>query len=159
MIRMVNLKPIQIYTDGACRGNPGKGGWGCVINDNGVESEMRGYLPQTTNNRMELIAVIEVLKSISQERELIIFTDSKYVMDGITVWINNWKNNDWLTAGRKKVKNKDLWVELDQLISARMINWEWVKGHAGNAGNERADFLANLAIDENSTSNKVSEKK
>ena len=147
---MVNLKPIQIYTDGACRGNPGKGGWGCVINDNGNEREMRGYVPQTTNNRMELIAVIEVLKSTSQERQLIIFTDSKYVMDGITIWINKWKSNDWLTAGKKKVKNKDLWVELDQLISVRMINWKWVKGHAGNAGNERADFLANLAIDENS---------
>ena len=150
MIRVVNLKPIQIYTDGACRGNPGKGGWGCVINDNGNEREMRGYVPQTTNNRMELIAVIEVLKSTSQERQLIIFTDSKYVMDGITIWINKWKSNDWLTAGKKKVKNKDLWVELDQLISVRMINWKWVKGHAGNAGNERADFLANLAIDENS---------
>ena len=153
MIRVVNLKPIQIYTDGACRGNPGKGGWGCVINDNGNEREMRGYVPQTTNNRMELIAVIEVLKSISHERQLMIFTDSKYVMDGITIWINKWKSNDWLTAGKKKVKNKDLWVELDQLISARMINWKWVKGHAGNAGNERADFLANLAIDENSTLN------
>ena len=131
---MVNLKPIQIYTDGACRGNPGKGGWGCVINDNGVESEMRGYVPQTTNNRMELIAVIEVLKSISQERELIIFTDSKYVMDGITVWINNWKKQT------KLQKLKHLKLMLKNKLKYILKKWK------PNFKGERASCGQNLYV-------------
>ncbi len=146
---MENIEPIQIYTDGACRGNPGYGGWGCIINDNGDEKEKRGYQAQTTNNRMELTAVIEALKSTPNDATIVIYTDSKYVMDGINQWIDRWKKNGWMTAARKIVKNKDLWLVLDQLICPRQINWVWVKGHAGNEGNERADYLANLAIDEN----------
>ena len=146
---MENIEPIQIYTDGACRGNPGYGGWGCIINDNGDEKEKRGYQAQTTNNRMELTAVIEALKSTPNDTRIVIYTDSKYVMDGINQWIIKWKKNGWMTAAKKIVKNKDLWLVLDQLICSRQIHWVWVKGHAGNEGNERADYLANLAIDEN----------
>ncbi len=146
---MKNIDPIQIYTDGACRGNPGCGGWGYIINNNGDEKEFRGYKAQTTNNRMELTAVIEALKTTTVESSIVINTDSKYVMDGINQWIFRWKKNGWKTASRKSVKNKDLWLLLDKLIHSRKINWVWVKGHAGNQGNERADYLANLAIDEN----------
>ena len=146
---MENIKPIQIYTDGACRGNPGCGGWGCIINVNGDEKEKRGYQAQTTNNRMELTAVIEALKSTPNDTRIVIYTDSKYVMDGINQWIDRWKKNGWMTAARKIVKNKDLWLVLDRLICSRQISWVWVKGHSGNEGNERADYLANLAIDEN----------
>lgn len=147
-------EPIEIFTDGACRGNPGVGGWGCLIKDNGKVKEIRGHNDHTTNNRMELLAVIEALKNTSKEREITIYTDSKYVMEGITSWINKWKSNGWLTAGKKTVKNKDLWFLLDQLARSRVINWTWVKGHAGVHGNERADFLANLAIDEKNLINK-----
>ena len=146
---MDKIEPIQIYTDGACRGNPGCGGWGCIINDNGDEKEKRGYQARTTNNRMELTAVIEALKSTPNETRIVIYTDSKYVMDGINQWIIRWKKNGWMTAAKKIVKNKDLWLVLDRLICSRQISWVWVKGHAGNEGNERADYLANLAIDEN----------
>ena len=146
---MKNIEPVEIYTDGACRGNPGSGGWGCIIFENGNEKEIRGYKAQTTNNRMELTAVIEALKSTTVDSSIVIYTDSKYVMDGINQWIVKWKKNGWMTAAKKTVKNKDLWLLLDKLICSRKINWVWVKGHAGNQGNERADYLANLAIDEN----------
>tara|TARA_S200000501_G_scaffold376174_1_gene430291 strand:- start:794 stop:1249 length:456 start_codon:yes stop_codon:yes gene_type:complete len=146
---MKNTETIEIYTDGACRGNPGCGGWGCIINNNGDKKEKRGYKAQTTNNRMELTAVIEALKSTAVDGPIVIYTDSKYVMDGINQWIVRWKKNGWMTAAKKTVKNKDLWLLLDRLICSRQINWVWVKGHAGNEGNERADYLANLAIDEN----------
>ena len=146
---MKNIEPVEIYTDGACRGNPGSGGWGCIIYENGNEKEIRGYKAQTTNNRMELTAVIEALKSTTVDSPIVIYTDSKYVMDGINQWIVRWKKNGWMTAAKKTVKNKDLWILLDKLICSRKINWVWVKGHAGNQGNERADYLANLAIDEN----------
>ena len=146
---MKNIEPVEIYTDGACRGNPGSGGWGCIIFENGNEKEIRGYKAQTTNNRMELTAVIEALKSTTGDNPIVIYTDSKYVMDGINQWIVRWKKNGWMTAAKKTVKNKDLWLFLDELICSRKINWVWVKGHAGNQGNERADYLANLAIDEN----------
>ena len=128
---MENIEPIQIYTDGACRGNPGCGGWGCIINDNGDEKEKRGYQAQTTNNRMELTAVIEALKSTPNDTRIVIYTDSKYVMDGINQWIIRWKKNGWMTAAKKIVKNKDLWLVLDQLICSRQINWVWVKDMRG----------------------------
>jgi len=146
---MKNIETVEIYTDGACRGNPGCGGWGCIIYENGNEKEIKGYKAQTTNNRMELTAVIEALKSTTGDNPIVIYTDSKYVMDGINQWIVRWKKNGWMTAAKKTVKNKDLWLLLDELICSRKINWVWVKGHAGNQGNERADYLANLAIDEN----------
>ena len=140
---------INIYTDGACSGNPGKGGWGAYIEaENNVE-ELSGYENSTTNNRMELTAVIKALEYIQNHVEINIFTDSKYVMDGINSWIKNWKKNNWKTSNKKPVKNKDLWEKLDSLTINQKIKWTWVKGHNGNIGNEKADFLATEAIKNN----------
>ena len=140
---------IYIYTDGACRGNPGKGGWGALLIYNKSKKELYGFCQETTNNIMELTAVIESLKSIKRKCPITITTDSTYVKNGITDWIESWKKNNWKTAKKKPVKNKELWIELDVLCKLYDIEWEWVKGHSGNPGNERADALANKAIDEN----------
>ena len=140
---------ITVYTDGACSGNPGKGGWGVVIlKDNNEDIFLNGGDDNTTNNRMELSAAIEALKYFHDKENITLITDSKYVKDGIQSWIQNWKKNGWKTASKKPVKNKELWIELDQLISKHTINWEWVKGHAGNTHNEKADYLARRYIEE-----------
>ena len=137
---------IKIYTDGACKGNPGVGGWGAIIMQDEKNIELFGGENETTNNRMELMAVIMALKEISSNLELTIYTDSTYVQKGISEWIKNWKVNNWRSSSKKPVKNKDLWVELDEAVGSRKINWEWVKGHAGNEGNEKADELANQGV-------------
>jgi len=137
---------IKIYTDGACKGNPGVGGWGAFIIQDEKNKELFGGENETTNNRMELMAVIMALKEISPTSELTIYTDSTYVQKGISEWIKNWKVNNWRSSSRKPVKNKDLWLELDEAVGSRKINWEWVKGHAGNVGNEKADELANQGV-------------
>lgn len=137
---------INIYTDGACSGNPGPGGWGAYIDNAGLITELSGREEDTTNNRMELKAVIEALNSFTNKTNLNLYTDSKYVMDGSSKWIENWKKNGWKTAQKKAVKNQDLWIELDKLIHFHQIHWVWVKGHDGNLGNERADYLATSAI-------------
>ena len=141
---------IKIYTDGACSGNPGIGGWGAIIffSDNNYV-ELNGGKKNTTNNQMELTAAIEALKYLKEKNEIIIFTDSKYLMNGIDSWILNWKKNGWKTAAKKPVKNKDLWIELDTQISKHSINWRWIKGHDGNQFNELADFLARKYIEKN----------
>ena len=137
---------IKIYTDGACKGNPGVGGWGAIIMQDEKNIELFGGENETTNNRMELMAVIMALKEISSNLELTIYTDSTYVQKGISEWIKNWKVNNWRSSSKKPVKNKDLWIELDETVGSRKINWEWVKGHAGNEGNEKADELANQGV-------------
>jgi ribonuclease HI len=138
---------VVIYTDGACRGNPGPGGWGVVMSSRGQDKTLQGYAPDTTNNRMELIAVIEGLRALKQPCQIELITDSKYVLQGINEWVHNWKRNGWKTAARKPVKNVDLWQQLDTEIDRHEIDWHWVKGHSGVAGNEHADQLANQAID------------
>ena len=137
---------IRIYTDGACSGNPGKGGWGALIQENDNEKKLSGSELNTTNNRMELTAVIKALEHYDEAREIEVFTDSKYVMQGMTEWIKNWKNNHWKTSQKKDVKNKDLWVLLDTVSAKHDVKWSWVKGHAGDYGNEIADKLATQAI-------------
>ena len=140
---------ITIYTDGACSGNPGVGGWGVVIiEDNKKETFLNGGNNDTTNNKMELTAAIQALKAIEKKSAITLITDSKYVKDGIQSWIQNWKKNGWKTAAKKPVKNKELWIELDELIVRHNITWEWVKGHAGNTHNEKADYLARRYIEE-----------
>ena len=138
---------IKIYTDGACSGNPGPGGWGVFIENSGNVTELSGRDENTTNNRMELKAVIEALKFFTINSELTIHTDSKYVMDGASRWIINWKKNNWKTAQKKDVKNKDLWIELDKYVEIHNVKWSWVKGHSGHEQNEIADHLANKGID------------
>jgi ribonuclease HI len=140
-------KTIEIYTDGACRGNPGPGGWGALLIAGKHEKRLYGGEDDTTNNRMELTAVIEALNVLKGGRKVILHTDSKYVMDGITKWMANWIQRDWKTANRKPVKNKDLWMALDEAAARHDVDWRWVKGHDGNPGNEAADELANLGID------------
>ena len=137
---------IKIYTDGACSGNPGKGGWGALIQENDNEKKLSGSELNTTNNRMELTAIIKALEYYDEAKEIEVFTDSKYVMQGITEWIKNWKTNHWKTSQKKDVKNKDLWVLLDTVSAKHDIKWNWVKGHAGDYGNEIADKLATQAI-------------
>ena len=141
------MKQVIIYTDGACRGNPGPGGWGALIRLDAIEKEIFGGQVDTTNNQMELTAAIEGLAALKERCSVELYTDSKYVMDGITQWIQNWKKNNWRTAAKKDVKNKQLWQKLDQLISQHQVQWHWVKGHSGDAGNETADLLANKGID------------
>jgi ribonuclease HI len=139
---------IEIYTDGACRGNPGPGGWGALLIARDRRKTMHGGEPETTNNRMELTAVIEALNALNGSRRVVLHTDSKYVRDGITSWLQNWKKRNWKTADRKPVKNQDLWQALDEAASRHEIEWKWVRGHTGVAGNEEADALANRGIDE-----------
>ena len=137
-----------VYCDGACRGNPGPGGWGCVVVRSNVESEYWGGASDTTNNRMELQAAIEGLTILKSSSCITVVTDSTYVQKVITQWLKNWKNNRWRTSTNKPVKNRDLWEKLDQLVENREVHWKWVKGHSGHTMNERADQLANRAIDE-----------
>ena len=139
---------VVMYTDGACRGNPGPGGWGVVLRFQGSHKTLQGYAAETTNNRMELTAVIEGLKALKRSCEVELFTDSKYVMQGLTEWLANWKRNGWKTAARKPVKNIDLWQQLEAEVTQHQVDWNWVKGHAGIEDNELADQLANAAIDE-----------
>lgn len=142
------LTEIEIYTDGACSGNPGCGGWGALLRHKNVEKELSGGAPETTNNRMELTAVIEALKALKKSCNITLYTDSRYVMDGITQWMPNWKNNNWKTSNKKaEVKNVDLWQELDRLVSQHTIKWIWIKGHNGHAENERVDELAQNACE------------
>ena len=143
---MNSRQKVSIYTDGACKGNPGKGGWGALLEYNGKIKEINGYSRETTNNMMELTAVIKSLEILNRPCNIIITTDSQYVKNGITQWIHNWKKNGWKTANKKPVKNKGLWLRLDKAISEHKIQWEWIKGHSGHPQNERADELANLAI-------------
>ena len=141
------MKIIRIYTDGACRGNPGPGGWGALILKDNEEIKLNGGQNVTTNNQMELTAVIKALNFFSESTKIEIFTDSKYVMDGITDYIKKWKVNGWKTASKKPVKNSDLWKQLDELSAQHSISWNWVKGHSGHRENDIADELANLGID------------
>jgi ribonuclease HI len=141
-------KTVEIYTDGACRGNPGPGGWGALLIAGRHRKRLHGGDAETTNNRMELTAAIEALNALKGPRKVILHTDSKYVMDGITEWMPNWKERGWKTAARKPVKNKDLWQSLDEAQSRHDIKWVWVRGHDGDPGNEEADELANRGIDE-----------
>lgn len=137
---------IELYTDGACSGNPGPGGWGALLRWNGHEKELSGGALETTNNRMELQAVIEGLKAIRKASKVHVHTDSKYVMQGATEWLEGWKAKGWKTASKKPVKNEDLWQELDSLIRLHTVQWTWVKGHSGHEENERVDKLAVAAI-------------
>ena len=141
------MKQVIMYTDGACRGNPGPGGWGAFITYEGDSKEIFGGKPDATNNQMELSAAIEGMVALKEPCQIDLFTDSKYVMDGITQWIHNWKKNNWRTAAKKDVKNKELWQKLDELINFHQVQWHWVKGHSGDEGNEMADLLANKGID------------
>ena len=141
------MPPITIYTDGACSGNPGPGGWGAWLQSGDHKKELFGGEPETTNNRMELMAAIKALEALKRKPSKVeLYTDSVYVRDGITKWIHNWKKNGWRTAAKKPVKNDDLWKELDAQISQHNISWHWVKGHAGIEGNEKADALANRGM-------------
>jgi ribonuclease HI len=137
---------VYIYTDGACKGNPGPGGWGAILKYGDSVKEIKGFVLETTNNIMELTAVIKALRSLKKSCDIIITTDSNYVKDGITEWIHQWKKKGWKTAGKKSVKNKDLWQQLEAETKRHEIKWEWVKGHSGHPENDRADELANIAI-------------
>lgn len=138
----------EIFTDGACRGNPGPGGWGVLLRHNGREKTLYGAEPLTTNNRMELMAAIQALESLTRPCVVRLTTDSQYVQKGITEWMANWKKRGWRTAAKQPVKNADLWRRLDAALGRHRIRWEWVRGHSGHAENERVDALANRAIDE-----------
>jgi ribonuclease HI len=142
-----NSAPVVIYTDGACKGNPGPGGWGALLSCKGAERELFGGESNTTNNRMELTAVIRALESLKRRCAVSVYTDSQYVKKGIENWVHAWKKNGWKTADRKPVKNADLWQELDRLAGEHDVEWHWVRGHAETPGNNRADALANLGVD------------
>jgi len=137
---------VEIYADGACKGNPGPGGWGVLLRAKGRERELHGGEPHTTNNRMELTAVIEALACLKRNCKVRLYTDSQYVQKGISQWIHDWKRRGWRTADKKPVKNADLWRRLEELANGHEVEWHWVKGHAGHPDNERADALANLGI-------------
>ena len=139
---------VQIYADGACRGNPGPGGWGAILREGPSEKEIFGGEPQTTNNRMELTAVIRALETLRQPSAVEVYTDSQYVQKGISEWLPDWKRRGWLTADKKPVKNVDLWQQLERVAGQHRVSWHWVKGHAGHPENERADALANRGIEE-----------
>ncbi len=143
------MKHVEIYTDGACKGNPGPGGWGVVLKSGTLEKELFGGELSTTNNRMEMTAVIEALSALKQPCEVTLYLDSEYVLKGITEWIQGWKARGWRTAAKQPVKNAELWQKLDAVLAegGHKIDWRWVRGHAGNAGNERADALANRGVD------------
>jgi ribonuclease HI len=141
-----NLTHVELFTDGACSGNPGPGGWGALLRYKSTEKELSGAEPDTTNNRMELMAAIEGLKAIKKYCTVTLHTDSKYVLQGATEWMDGWKSRGWKTADKKPVKNQDLWIALDEQINRHKIKWVWVKGHAGHIENERVDALARLAI-------------
>ena len=142
------MKTVEVFTDGACRGNPGPGGWGVILRYEGRERELHGGELETTNNRMELTAAIEALKALNKSSRVDVYTDSTYVRDGITKWLARWQVRGWRTAAKKPVKNQDLWMELADLAERHDVSWHWVKGHAGHPGNERADELANYGLDQ-----------
>ncbi len=142
------MAKVTIYSDGACRGNPGPGGWGAFLRTGGHEKELYAFESNTTNNRMELTAAISGLKALTQICSVELYTDSTYVLKGMTEWLPGWKSRGWKTAAKKPVKNVDLWKQLDEQCERHQVNWHWVKGHSGDEGNERADELANRAIDE-----------
>ncbi len=144
------MNPIEIYTDGACKGNPGPGGWGVLLKHGTTEKELFGGEPSTTNNRMEMMAVIQALTALKKPCDITLYLDSQYVLKGITEWIPGWKAKGWRTAAKQPVKNVDLWQQLDQLVqeSGHRIDWRWVRGHNGDPGNERADALANQGVEQ-----------
>lgn len=144
---MSEPKIVDIFTDGACSGNPGPGGWGAILRFDGQEKELSDGEADTTNNRMEMMAAIAALEELSRPCKIRLYTDSSYLKDGITTWIHNWKRNGWKTKARKPVKNVDLWQRLDEVIQQHDISWHWVKGHAGHPENERADQLATSAVE------------
>ena len=144
-----NNNIVHIFTDGACKGNPGPGGWGAIMKYGDHVKELNGYSSKTTNNIMEITAVIEALKSLTRPCAIILTTDSNYVKNGITQWIHNWKKKGWKTANKKTVKNKECWLQLDVEVQRHQIEWKWVKGHSGHPENERADELANEAVEDN----------
>ena len=144
--KAASKKIVEIFTDGACSGNPGPGGWGAILRYGGVEKEMNGGEPQTTNNRMELMAAIMAIEAVKRPCEIHLHTDSEYLRQGITTWIHSWKARNWRTADKKPVKNVDLWQRLEAAIETHDVHWHWVKGHSGHVENERADELARLAI-------------
>ena len=146
MKKETGRQAVHIYTDGACKGNPGPGGWGALLTFDGEEREMFGGEPSTTNNRMEMMAVIEALAALKRPSVVVLHTDSQYVQKGITEWIAGWKARGWRTAAKQPVKNMDLWKRLDEVAAKHQVQWKWVKGHAGDAGNERADALANRGV-------------
>lgn len=139
-------KAVELFTDGACSGNPGPGGWGALLRYKGTEKELSGAEPDTTNNRMELMAAIEGLKAMKSACSVTVYTDSKYVLQGVTEWMDGWKSRGWKTADKKPVKNQDLWMSLDEQVNRHAIKWQWVKGHSGHIENERVDELARMAI-------------
>lgn len=139
---------VELFTDGACSGNPGPGGWGALLRYKGTEKELSGAEPDTTNNRMELMAAIEGLKAVKRSCDVTLYTDSKYVLQGVTEWMDGWKSRGWKTADKKPVKNQDLWIALDEQVNRHHITWQWVKGHNGHIENERVDELARMAIKE-----------
>jgi ribonuclease HI len=145
------VKKVRLITDGACKGNPGPGGWACILRYNRHKRELYGCAPETTNNRMELTAAIEGLKALKEPCEVEIVTDSEYVKNGITTWIHNWKRRNWMTVSKKPVVNQDLWQELDDQVSRHTTSWQWTKGHAAHADNNRADELASLAAESQCT--------
>ena len=142
------MKPVILYTDGASRGNPGKGGWGVVLIYGKAQKELKGYSELATNNQMELLAAIKGLEELKVACDVTLYTDSQYVVSGVTQWMTNWKKNNWRTSNKQPVKNKELWQRLEELSQFHQVHWQWVKGHSGNNGNELADELANQAIDE-----------
>ena len=148
---MSHRPEVELFTDGACSGNPGPGGWGAILRMGGRERELSGGEPATTNNRMEMMAAIAGLEALQRPCKVALFTDSTYVKDGVTKWIKGWKRNGWKTADKKPVKNEDLWKRLDAATQGHKIDWRWVKGHSGNPGNERADELANMGIEQPSS--------
>jgi len=143
---MPDLADVEIFTDGACRGNPGPGGWAAILRYRDVEKELSGYEPATTNNRMELMAAIAALEALKRPCRVRLYSDSQYLRDGITKWIHRWKRRDWRTADKQPVKNVDLWQRLDTAAARHVVNWEWVRGHAGHPENERADAIARSRI-------------
>ena len=150
-VRMVpdpNPPQVEIFTDGACRGNPGPGGWGAVLRAGAHEREMFGYEPHTTNNRMEMMAALQALAALKRPSDVLITTDSQYLHKGLTEWLPGWKKRGWRTASRQPVKNADLWQDLEAEVARHTVRWAWVRGHSGHPENERADRLANRAIDE-----------
>lgn len=144
---MEDKQSVEIYADGACKGNPGPGGWGAVLRFGEQEKEIFGGEPATTNNRMELMAVISALTALKRPCDVVIWTDSQYVQKGISEWIHGWKARNWVTSAKAPVKNADLWKQLDTVASLHDVKWRWVKGHAGHPGNERADALANRGVE------------
>ena len=146
MMETTAKKQVEIFTDGACSGNPGPGGWGAILRHKKTQKELSGYAPETTNNRMELTAVVEALRGLKEPCLVTLYTDSRYLKDGITSWIQKWKKNGWKTASKEPVKNKDLWEVLDEVVRKHQIEWKWVKGHDGHPENERCDELARNAI-------------